>query len=117
MESRSRAFGRGVEARTHGIHTHMWSNQRGRIRSADGQRPIRRDEDEDENLGRVGSLERGTPIFLLTETLWHRHRGRFGALGVEVLERRPGVWSGRGRKGENPREVKSQERIGSNHLG
>jgi hypothetical protein len=117
MESRGRVFGRGVKARTHGIHARLRSNQRGRIRSAEGQRPIRRDEDEDENLGRVGSLERGKPIFLLTETLRHRQRSRFGAFGVEVLERRPGIWSGRGRKGENPREVKSQERIGSNHHG
>jgi hypothetical protein len=97
--------------------TEPWSNQRGRIRSAEGQRPIRRDEDEDGDLGRVGSLERGKPSFLFIETLWHRHRGRFGAPGVEVRERRPVIWSGRGRKSENPREVKSQERIGSNHLG
>jgi hypothetical protein len=46
------------------------------------------DGDEDENLERVGSLERVQPTFLLIETLRHRRRGRFGVSGVEVRERR-----------------------------
>jgi hypothetical protein len=54
-----------------------------------GHRSIRHGGDEDEDLGRVGSLERDTPIFLLIETLRHRRRGRFGACDVQVRERRP----------------------------
>jgi hypothetical protein len=45
-------------------------------------------EDEDRDLGRVGSLARGQPDFLLADTLRHRSRGRFGAGEIEVRERR-----------------------------
>jgi hypothetical protein len=74
-------------------------------------------EDEDKDLGRVGSLERGQPIFLLADTLRHGFRGRFGACETKVRERRPRKWHGRGRRGENPREVKTHERIGSIRSG
>jgi hypothetical protein len=66
---------------------------------------------------RVGSLERGQPIFLLADTLRHRFRGRFGARGTKVRERRPRKWHGHGRRREHPREVKTQERIGSIYSG
>jgi hypothetical protein len=39
----------------------------------DYTRLVQRREDEDRNLGRAGSLERDKPIFLLTDTLRHRH--------------------------------------------
>jgi hypothetical protein len=81
------------------------------------KRSFRRGGDEDRNLGRVGSLERGKPIFLLTDTLWHGRDDHFGARRVQVRERRLRKWRGRGRKGEYPRGVKTQERIGSNRRG
>jgi hypothetical protein len=77
----------------------------------------RRGEDEDGNLGGVGSLERDKPTFLLIETLRHRRRGRFGVRRVQVRERRLHIRCGRGRKGEHPREMKTQERIGSCRRG
>jgi hypothetical protein len=73
--------------------------------------------DKDRDLERVGNLERGKPIFLFIETLWHRQQGRFGVRVAQVRERRARNWRGHGRKGENPREVKTQERIGSNCRG
>jgi hypothetical protein len=78
---------------------------------------IRCGEDEDGNLEGVGSLERGEPTILLTDTLRHRFRGRFGVPGKKVRERRPRIGHGRGRKGEHPREMKTQERIGSIRSG
>jgi hypothetical protein len=78
---------------------------------------IRWDEDEDKNLARVGILAREKPIFLLIETLGHRHVGRFGAHRVQVRERRLSNRPSHGRRGENLREMKTQERIGSNRRG
>jgi hypothetical protein len=70
--------------------------------------------DEDKNLGRVGSLERGKPIFLLQRDSEARiSRSSSYAHEIQVRERRPHVWCGHGRRGEHPREVKTQERIGS----
>jgi hypothetical protein len=70
--------------------------------------------DEDKNLGRVGSLERGKPIFLLQrDSEARRSRPSLYVRGIQVRERRSHVWCGHGRKGEHPREVKTQERIGS----
>jgi hypothetical protein len=70
--------------------------------------------DEDKNLGRVGSLERGKPIFLLQrDSEARRSRPSLYARGIQVRERRLHVWCGHGRRGEYPREVKTQERIGS----
>jgi hypothetical protein len=80
-------------------------------------RPQRRCEDEDENLERVGSLARGKLIFRFVDTLRHDGRGHLGALDGKVRERRLGIRPGYGRRGENPREMKTQERIGSNHFG
>jgi hypothetical protein len=75
------------------------------------------DGDEDGDLGRVGSLERGQPILLLADTLRHRPPDRLGAPEVEVRERRSYKRYDRGNRGEHPREVKTQERIGSNRPG
>jgi hypothetical protein len=44
-----------------------------------GFRPGRRNEDEDKNLERVGSLERGKPILPHGDTLRHGFHGCFGA--------------------------------------
>jgi hypothetical protein len=82
-----------------------------------GRRSFRRDEDEDKNLARVGSLERGKPILLLVETLRLRCCGRCGARKTQGRERRSDIGFGHGRRGESPREVKTQERIGSNRSG
>jgi hypothetical protein len=73
--------------------------------------------DEDRNLARAGSLERGKPILLRVDTLRHAGQGRFGASVPQVRERRPYDGYGHGRRGEDPREVKTQERIGSNLPG
>jgi hypothetical protein len=73
--------------------------------------------DEDKNLARVGSLARGKPILLRADTLRHAGQDRFGAPVPQVRERRPYNGCGHGRRGENPREVKTQERIGSNLPG
>jgi hypothetical protein len=69
--------------------------------------------DEGEDLERVGSLERDQPILLLIETLRHKFFGPFRRPKTEVRERRQCIWHGRGRRGENPKEMKTQERIGS----
>jgi hypothetical protein len=45
---------------------------------AEGNTWYREEEDEDENLGRVGSLARGKPIFPFTETLRHRFGAHLG---------------------------------------
>jgi len=84
---------------------------------AEGARPIRCEGDEDEDLGGVGSLERGKPILLLTDTLGHSRHGHLGARADQVRERRLRKRRGRGRRGEDLREVKTQERIGSNRRG
>lgn len=49
------------------------------------------DEDEDRDLERVGSLERGQPIFLLADTLERRCSGRLGVPYGEAQERRRGI--------------------------
>jgi hypothetical protein len=70
--------------------------------------------DEDKNLERVGSLERGKPILLLQrDSEARRSRPSSYAREIQVRERRLHVWCGHGRRGEHPREVKTQERIGS----
>jgi hypothetical protein len=74
-------------------------------------------EDEDMNLGRVGSLARDKPILLLIETLGHSRQRRFGVAGEKVRERRPFKRFGHGRRGEHLREMKTQERIGPNRRG
>jgi len=61
---------------------------------------------------RVGILERDKPILLLTETPEHRPLEPPGLMGSSVWEEM-GPWSLRGRRGENPGGMKTQERIGS----
>jgi len=68
----------------------------------EGNVGFRREEDEDENLGRVGSLARGQPIFPFIETLRHSYGTRFGMHRNEVRERRPGNVARPWREGRTP---------------
>jgi hypothetical protein len=79
-------------------------------RSAGGQPKAWKDEDE--NLKRVGTLEREQPIFLRADTLEHR-KANASASALRSAREEAWQWSCRGRKGENPGELKTRRGVGS----